>query len=179
MHTPLPYHIYVWIDNKHLGPAMPSGSTRGILHGVYSRVGQCLLTHVLLESGGHWSGLPLHALHHREGVGEQPLIEPWGGMGTAITATHLPLLEGLRGCTMRDAVPFGHSGVIIDWNDGYSRYPAEHKPLSLLLCDGGGFALLPNNYFRLYDKHFTAPLNSPLGEMVHYRRGEQVYWERE
>jgi len=158
---------------------MPTGSTAGILHGVYSRVGQCLLSHVLLESGGHWSGLPLHALHWREGVGEQPLIEPWGGMGNAITATHLPLLEGLRGCTIGDAVPFRHSGVIIDWNDGYSRYPAEHKPLSLLLTDGGGFALLPNNYFRLYDKHFTAPLNSPLGEMVHYRRGEQVYWERE
>lgn len=177
MHISLPYHIYVWVNNNELGPGMPSGVTKGILHGLFAKPGQRMLTHVLLESGAHWSGLPLIALRHKQVSDALEPVEPWGCMGSQMTATHMPYLEGLGAVTLKDNLSCRHSGIVVDWSDGYSRYPQEHKPLSLLLLDNGGFALLPNNYFRVYDKHFTVDLDKAPAELRHYRRGEKIYWE--
>lgn len=174
-HSTLPHHLYVNVDNRFLGPNMPKGMTKGLWHGIYSRPGQAMQCHVLLESGAHWSGLPIHALstttdwslHHSE-------LQPWGGMGDQIECTTLPYLEGLR--TDWKGQLGRHTGIIIDWTDGFSRDPQEHKPLSLLALDRGQFALLPNNYFRVEDSHFTAP-DKHTDLIKHYRRGETVYWE--
>jgi hypothetical protein len=178
MHTPLPYHLYIWVNNKHLGPEMPNGLTAGILHGVYAKNGQMMLTHVQLESGAHWSGLPLHVLTHKEITVDLPQVEPWGCMGREITATHFPYLDGQKGKTLKEGYLFRHTGIIIDWNDGYSRYPQEHKPLSLVALEQGNFGLLPNNYFKIQDKHFTEDLDSQNINLKKYKRGDQIYWEK-
>jgi len=97
---------------------------------------------------------------------------PWCGMGEEIEAVYMPFLEGLEVAT----IPGRHTGIIIDWKDGYSRYPAEHKPLSLIQLETGQFALSPNNYLTYKEKHFV---NEKAKEnMKHYRRGEEVYWEK-
>ncbi len=186
-HTSLPFHLYVHVDNAFLGPAMPEGTTQGIWHGVYGREGQVLACHVLLQSGAHWSGLPVHALAWREGAasGDAAELMPWGCMGAHVEVWHAEYLEGLPGSVRQRrrlddgsgegtvAVPLRHTGIGVDWSDGFSRYPQEHKPLSLVALDSGRFALLPNNYFMLSDKHFTA---NDI-RVKHYRRGERVYWE--
>ena len=69
-HTNLPGHIYVWVNNKYLGPEMEEGYTYGLWHGIHSREGQILMAHVLLETGAHWSGLPLHAMSNFHGPTE-------------------------------------------------------------------------------------------------------------
>ena len=51
IHKTLPQHFYVAVPNALLGPKMPEGYTRGLLHGIYGREGQALLTHVLLDTG--------------------------------------------------------------------------------------------------------------------------------
>jgi len=177
MHIALPHHFYVWVDNEHLGHDMQPGLTQGILHGVFARPGQLMLTHVQLQSGAHWSGLPLSVLRDKAVPDTLPAIEPWGCMGSDITATHFPYLDGLTGKTIKENFLFRHTGIIIDWSDGFSRYPQEHKPLSLIALEAGNFGLLPNNYFTIYDKHFTVNLDSPPPELRLYRRGEKVYWE--
>ena len=176
-HSPLPHHLYVHVQNSFLGPNMPQGTTRGIWHGVYCRVGQAVLCHVLLESGAHWSGLPLHALSVTEDF-SKPLstLQPWGGMGEAMTAFHLPYLEGLQ-VVGRETGRGRHTGILIDWSDGFSRYPQEHKPLSLIETSSGQYALLPNNYYTIEDKHFTDAAAEQ--NRMHYRRGETTYWEGE
>jgi hypothetical protein len=63
---------------------------------------------------------------------------------------------------------------MIDWSDGFSRYPQEHKPLNLLTVEGGQFALLPNNYVIYDDPHFVD--ESERQHLRNYRRGESVYW---
>ena len=68
-----------------------------------------------------------------------------------------------------------HTGIMIDWNDGFSKYPQEHKPLSLINLSNGQFALLPNNYFLLHDDHFVDP--AAKENLKHYKRGDTVYWE--
>jgi len=178
-HANLPFHLYVNVQNSFLGPTMPPGTTAAIWHGVYARPFQALMCHVLLESGAHWSGLPLHAISTTQdfSVPREHLM-PWGSMGEQTEAWHARYLEGLT-CEIR--APFKargrHTGVIIDWADGFSRYPQEHKPLNLIALDSGQFALLPNNYAVYDDAHFVD--DAAKEHLRHYRRGEDVYWEKE
>ena len=176
-HANLPFHIYVQVKNEFLGPNMPSGTTCGIWHGVYSREYQTLMCHVFLESGAHWSGMPIHALSTTSDFSiPREHLMPWAAMGDETEVWHAKYLEGLA-CEVN--APFKargrHTGLMVDWVDGYSRYPAEHKPLNLINLESGQFALLPNNYTTYADKHFV---NSNAREnFKHYKRGERIFWE--
>ena len=177
-HANLPFHLYVNVKNSFLGPDMPEGVTPGIWHGVYSRESQVLMCHVLLESGANWSGLPLHAMsttHDFRFSSEH--IMPWGAMGTETVVWSSRYLHGLA-CEVHApiAAQGRHTGLIIDWADGFSRYPQEHKPLNLIALNSGQFALLPNNYLTYKDEHFVDP--DARANLKHYRRGETVYWEK-
>ena len=102
---------------------------------------------------------------------------PWGSMGEETEAWHVHYLEGLK-CNVHAPIQAAgrHTGIIIDWADGFSRYPAEHKPLNLLALDSGQFALVPNNYATYADAHFVDA--KAREHTKHYRRGETVYWEK-
>jgi len=174
----LPFHFYVNVNNEFLGPQMPRGSTKGIWHAVYSKEYQTLLCHVFLESGAHWSGLPLHAMSTKEDwslTGEQ--LMPWTSMGDHIETFYAKYMEGLE-CEVFNPFTMNgrHTGLIVDWEDGYSRYPSEHKPLNLVELRNGQFALLPNNFLLFKDKHFTESLAKE--NLKFYRRGETTYWEK-
>ncbi len=174
----LPFHVYVNVNNSFLGPSMPSGVTKAIWHAVYSREYQTLMCHVFLESGAHWSGLPIHAMSTTEDFSiPREHLMPWTAMGEHIETFHSKYLEGLDCEVFRPFVMEGrHTGIIIDWEDGYSRYPAEHKPLNLIELKNGQFGLLPNNFVVIKDKHFVE--NSKKDFLKFYRRGEEVYWEK-
>ena len=200
-HANLPFHLYVNVNNSFLGPDMPAGTTPAIWHGVYARPYQTLYCHVLLESGAHWSGLPLHALSTTQDFSlAREQLMPWGSMGEETEAWHAHYLEGLK-CSVRAPSTAGplpirievderevrvvylpqgvvgrHTGIIIDWSDGFSRYPQEHKPLNLVALDAGQFALLPNNHLTFEDAHFVEP--KARENMKRYRRGETVYWDK-
>ena len=94
-----------------------------------------------------------------------------------VEAIHLESLEGMMAMGSGKGPGFcgTHTGIVIDWADGFSRYPQDHKPLNLIERSDGKYLLYPNNYIRLLDKHFTSFKKSD--EMQHYRRGERVYWE--
>lgn len=88
----------------------------------------------------------------------------------------MPFLEGLEAIVMGPVSGSGrHTGIVVDWRDGYSRYPEEHKPLNLIVMGTGQFALLPNNYVVYNEKHFVD--SRARENLRHYRRGETVYWE--
>lgn len=155
---------------------MPGGYTPAIWHGLYCRPGQIPSVHVLLESGAHWSGLPLHAISTSEFKHDEHSLVPWGGMGENLDVWHARYLEGLVISTAKPFKERGrHTGIMVDWNDGFSRYPQEHKPLSLVNLESGQFALLPNNYFVIHDAHFVE--ESAKENLKHYKRGDVVYWE--
>jgi hypothetical protein len=177
-HVSLPFHFYVNVENSFLGPNMPKGMTKAIWHAVHCRENQLLMAHVLLESGAHWSGLPLHAISTKEDFSiDRSNLMPWYAMGNDIETIHLNYLEGLQCDVLKPAPAKGrHTGIIIDWSDGYSRYPAEHKPLSLIELENGQFSLLPNNFFLLTDKHFVD--DEAKQNLKYYLRGDIVYWEQ-
>jgi hypothetical protein len=176
-HCNLPFHIYVNVKNSFLGEKMPDGVTSGIWHGIYTREGQILQCHVLLESGANWSGLPLHAISTSNIFEhQQEVVSPWGCMGKEIEAWHCTYLEGLE-CIMHKPIQSTgrHTGIVIDWSDGFSRYPQEHKPLNLIQLETGQFSLIPNNYATYKDKHFIE--ENAKAAMKFYKRNEKVYWE--
>lgn len=176
-HANLPFHFYVNVDNSFLGPNMPQGVTPGIWHSIYTREYQTLMCHILLESGAHWSGLPIQAISTKQDFSwNRSELMPWASMGEEAETFYAKYLEGLV-CNVHS--PFisrgRHTGVIIDWSDGYSRYPSEHKPLNMIELENGQFSLLPNNFLTFVDNHFTrdeAKIN-----FRYYKRGENIYWE--
>ena len=173
-HANLPFHLYVNVANSALGPTMQHGVTRGILHAVHCRPGQPVMGHVLLESGAHWSGMLWHLISTSEEFPlEQRVLQPWGAMGEELQAWHINYLEGLPVKT-RTAGAGRHTGIMLDWADGFSRYPAEHKPLNMIELEGGQFALLPNNYCVFSDRHF---IRTDKGKDLHrYRRNDVTLW---
>jgi len=175
MHANLPHHLYVNVDNKALGPNMPDGVTPGLWHGIYSRPGQVIMCHVLLESGANWSGLPIHALSTGDFSLGHNTLQPWGSMGKELIVWKSNYLEGLEAKVLKWEGAGRHTGIIVDWTDGFSIHPQEHKPLNLIHLSTGQFTLLPNNYLLYNDTHFVNPLSSK--NLKHYRRGDVVYWE--
>lgn len=155
---------------------MPQGTTPCIWHASYCRPNQLLMCHVLLETGAHWSGLPLHALSTTFDFSLSPQqLMPWAAMGNSLEIALFPTLEGLRTEIMKPFKAEGrHTGMIFDWKDGYSRYPQEHKPLSLIQTVTGQLALLPNNFMLLTDKHFTT--DTTIADIKNYKRGDVIYW---
>ncbi len=175
-HANLPFHLYVNVSNEFLGKNVPSGTTAGIWHGVYSRSGQIIMCHVLLESGANWSGLPIHALSTKNDFQCGPSeLMPWAAMGEDLDIHYAKYLEGLECSIIKPREDYGrHTGIVIDWKDGFSRYPQEHKPLNLIELRGGQFALLPNNFVVFKDKHFVE--ETAKSNLKNYKRGEEVYW---
>jgi len=175
-HGNLPFHLYIKINNKYLGEEMPDGYTEGIWHGVFGRYNQVLSCHVLLESGAHWSGLPIQAISTKNDYSHPPeVLMPWATMGEDIDCIHFKYLEGIECSTIEIIkVPARHTGIIIDWKDGFSRYPQEHKPLNLIELDNGQFALYPNNYLYFKDAHFIS--EEAKSNLKFYKRNEKLYW---
>ena len=173
-HTNLPFHLYVYVDNKFLGTK--DGLTEGIWHGVYAREGQVLLSHILLETGAHWTGVPLHGIHHKSNPTPRKAgqLQPWGNMGSNIDIAHLKHLEGLDTQYFSQNINGVSTGIVIDWSDGFSRYPEQHKPLHLVAMEDGNYYLLPNNFLRWYDPSFVN--ESKWSECKNYRRGSETWF---
>jgi len=173
-HANLPYHLYVFVDNKYLG--LNDGYTQGIWHAVFAREGEVLLSHVLLETGAHWTGLPLHAIHHTPNPVSKKVghLQPWGNMGTNIDVFMMKHLEGIEVEYFQHNIKGVATGITIDWYDGFSRYPEQHKPLHLTALEDGNYYLLPNNYLRWYDPSFTD--EKKWLECKNYRRGDQKWF---
>jgi hypothetical protein len=175
-HANLPFHLYVNVSNDALGPNMPDGVTAGVWWGIHCRPGQALMCHVLLESGAQWAGIPVHhvSVSKRFDRGHHDLM-PWAAMGERIEAFHGEYLEGVGVGVRRPFDSEGrHTGIIVDWADGFSRYPHEHKPLNLIELKHGQFALLPNNFIEFDDRHLVK--QAKRDDLRLYRRNDVVHW---
>ncbi len=171
-HATLPFPIYVNVSNQMLGMQTP-GVTRGMWHGVHSRLSQVVMCHVMLESGAHWSGLPIHAISATHTFCSPEEACRWGAMGERITVTHLPMLAGTRAET-KDGADGTHTGLVIDWTDHWATVPAEHKPLNVIAMATGPYRLLPNNEMRVWDPHLLD--EARIHDVKEYRRIRTVYW---
>lgn len=173
-HSNLPNILYVYVENKYLDKG--EGLTQAIWHGVFGREGEVLLTHLLLETGAHWTGVPLHGIHHKENFipKKSGIVQPWGNMGINVDVTNLNHLQGIDVSYFKENLNGLSTGILIDWYDGFSKFPQQHKPLHLVAMEDGNYYLLPNNYLRWNDPSFT---NEKLWEKCkNYKRGSEVWF---
>jgi len=170
-HAPLPFPIYVNVNNTLLG-LNEGGVTRALWHGIHSRPGQVVMCHLMLETGAHWSGMPLHGVSATTFFMEPGEVCPWGAMGDRLTVTAMPYLEGLE--VKCDKQVGQHTGILVDWMDGWGKVPAEHKPLNLIETHEGPYLLVENNKCRFYDSHFID--DKVNVNEIGYKRGTQTYW---
>ena len=170
-HAPLPFPIYVNVNNTLLG-LKDGGVTRALWHGIHSRPGQVVMCHLMLETGAHWSGMPLHGVSATDVFYTPDVVCPWGAMGDKITVTAMPYLEGLE--VVCSKVVSRHTGILVDWADGFAKVPAEHKPLNLIQTPDGPYLLVENNKCRFFDPHFVDS-NVKVNE-IGYKRGTTAYW---
>ena len=181
-HANLPFLLYVRVPNWVITDGkVKDGFTKGIWWGVYARLGQHVMTNILLETGANWTGVAVKDVCLDDDcpfpvVSDAPLF-PWAAMGNDIYAFHANYLEGMMVTDVRKNLVLGrHTGIVLDFSDGFSRYQAEHKPLNLIACDRhNGFALLPNNSCQFQDKHFVVKGEHTV--LKNYRRQSEVYWE--
>jgi len=175
-HANLPFHLYVNVDNRFLGEKMPIGFTPAIWHSVFCRSNQVLMCHVLLESGANWTGLPIDAISTKESFEfTSDDLMPWASMGEDLDIFNVKYLEGIECQTIEPMESKGrHTGIMIDWKDGFSRYAQEHKPLNIIELENGQFAFLPNNFVVYDDKHFVS--KNAQENLKYYKRGEKIYW---
>lgn len=177
-HANLPFHLYVNVENDALGYRMPEGTTAGLWWGIHCRPGQALMCHVLLASGAQWAGIPFHRISTKTKFtrGHVELM-PWAAMGERLETFHAEYLEGVA-CHVFNPFDEGgrHTGIYVDWSDGFSRYPQEHKPLNVIELESGQFALVPNNHVEFDDRHLVK--QGLRDQLQLYRRSEDVYWGR-
>ena len=82
-------------------------------------------------------------------------------------------LEGLEIEYFSQKLKGTATGIVVDWYDGFTKHPEQHKPLHLIAMNDGNYYLLPNNFLRWFDPSFVE--ESKWSECKGYRRGSQVW----
>ena len=132
-----------------------------IVHGARSRAGKVMTFHVHLESGAHYSLLPLHKLVWKQDVPDWSLpdLQPWDCFSDHCQAIVFEYLREKRTYLIGKKV-WGHYILTFDWYDNaFSDYPPEFKQGHLIKLDNGLFGIYPNNYLLFQDKSYTGQLD--------------------
>lgn len=141
-----------------------------VIFGVASISGQTPLFHSLMEDGGIFWRLPIHAFFHSEEseVIPEPLslndLVVWDSFSPYISVTTFSLLQNKRVHYKRGTlwVP-GTYMFTLDWSNedsnvqsaGFAETPGQHKSGHLLRLDTGHFAIQPNNRVKVFDPSFV------------------------
>jgi hypothetical protein len=136
--------------------------------GVSSIPGKVPLFHFVMEDGGIWWRMPIHAFCWKEDADEQELDELvlWDSFSYHISVTQFPYLKdkAVKFISRRRVEYKGRYLFTLDWaastDSGdtdylFSEYPSQHKCGHVIMMDNGNFAIQPNNRFRLHDPSFT------------------------
>ena len=157
-----------------------------VVFGVASIMGQAPLFHCLMEDGGLFWRLPIHAFCWREC---EPMaltdLVMWDSFSSYVNVIAFSLLSNKRiSYAGRDGTRHeGQYMFTLDWshedqnapNVGFSETPGQHKAGHVIKLDSGHYAIQPNNRVRVFDPSFvTKP-----GETVVERKLHSHLWSAE
>lgn len=127
-----------------------------IVHSARSRSGKIITFHVLLESGAHYSLLPLHLLWWKKGKRFKPQdICPWDCFSDDMEAIAYDHFKFKKVYVISLKI-WGEYIMSFDWNrNGFSDFTEEYKQGHLIKLDNGQYGMFPNNYLLWEDKTFT------------------------
>ena len=151
-----------------------------VLFGVTSVKSQVPLFHCLMEDGGIFWKLPIHAFCSREDVPAANLEELmlWDSFSHYISVTTFDLLRNSRmKYTGRSKQEYdGIYLFTLDWahedsniaDVGFSEAAGQHKCGHFIKLDNGNYAIQPNNRLRCHEPSFcTKPNQSVVERKLH------------
>lgn len=180
MHTligSLPKHQYVWVDSSFTHRAA-IGFVPAVWFGLVSHPGRMWGCNVMLESGGVYRSLPLHALAHNRYPTDpwKPIdAQRWDCYGYQWSATEYTYLKSLR-CAVRCGCDYSMIGeylfTVAPLGDGFSEVPEQAKEFMFLKLINGRFTVQPTDQIVFEDRSFTpiAP-DFPTG----LKRADKIY----
>jgi len=125
------------------------------------------LFNFLMEDGGIWWKMPIHAFSWKSGVPMDDLhqLVLWDSFSYYPSVTLFDMMIGKRISYVNRSkeTNYGTYLMTFDWaaedknvaDLGFSEVPGQHKCGHLIKLDNGNFAIQPNNRVKLYDPSFV------------------------
>jgi hypothetical protein len=148
------------------------------IFGVATIPGQAPLFHFVMEDGGMWWRMPIHAFCWKEDAPDHELDELvlWDSFSYHVTSTQFPYLKNkvMKFISRRRKEYSGRYLFTLDWASStdsgdtdylFSEYPSQHKCGHVIMMDDGNFAIQPNNRLKLHDPSFTVKSDLVIDRM--------------
>jgi hypothetical protein len=181
MNADIPY-LRVWVRLPYI--SRQSGWEEGYAFAIQSYPGRALAFHVMLKSGAHYRGVPIHALalHPNapaRNVGELQLWDCFTARPTVHVYNYLRDHQarcGLRGGTEDGVYLFTVDWLPDDQGPGFTHLPEQNKCAHVLALDDGNLCALPTNRIAWLDGYFIGRNPDPRARQ--YTVQEEV-WQAE
>lgn len=156
------------------------------IFGMASIPGRTPLFHFMMEDGGLWWRMPIHAFAWKKESIQQELDELvlWDSFSYYPSVTCFPLLKNktMHFISRRKNSYQGRYLFTLDWahqddsivDNSLSEDVSQHKCGHFIALDNGNFAIQPNNRLRLFDPSFTVK-----EELVIHRKYNTHLWTAE
>ena len=145
------------------------------------------LFHFVMEDGGLWWRMPIHAFCSRENVPQEDLhqLVLWDCFSHHISVTKFDFMEQ-KVMLFYDRSKNERKGkylFTLDWSQpdpnvidtGFSSVPGQHKCGHVIELDDGNYAIQPNNRVKLFEPSFV----TKWGQLVIERKLGSEYWSVE
>jgi hypothetical protein len=166
MNADIPY-LRCWVRLPHV--AARPGLEEAYAFAIQSHPGRALAFHVMLKSGAHYRGVPIHALALRPEAPARPLHHCmlWDCF------TFRPIVHCFRYLQDHEAVCYTRGGAVhgtylftVDWlpdadGPGFTHRPEQNKCAHVMALDDGNLAALPTNRIAWRDGYFIGSNPNP------------------
>ena len=132
-----------------------------VVHAVRSRSDKVLTFHVHLESGAHYSLLPINKLFHRKDRVNEPVdrLQMWDCFSNDPEVVVFEYFKFKKVYVLPLKI-WGEYLMTFDCeNNSFSDYPPEFKQGHLIKLDNGCYGLYPNNMLLFHHKTYTGELD--------------------
>lgn len=178
MNCDIPF-LPVWVRRSFI--ARDPGLEQGYAFAVQSWPGRALAFHVMLKSGAHYRGIPIHALStapisRARDLGDCQLWDCFSYNPQVHVYNYL--LEHEADCYLRSGTVGGTYLFTVDWlpdfrGPGFTHLPDQNKCGHVMALEDGNLACLPTNRIAWKDAYFIGQNPSPRAQ--HYRVQDEVY----
>jgi len=157
------------------------------IFGMTSIPAQAPLFHFIMEDGGLWWRMPIHAFCWKEDSPQQELDELvlWDSFSYHVSVTSYPVLRNhtCKFISRRRVEYTGRYLFTLDWAGStdsgdtdftLSEFPSQHKCGHFIKMDNGNFAIQPNNRLVMHDPSFTIKK-----DLVIHRKYNETLWTAE
>lgn len=178
MNADIPY-LPVWVRREFI--AKTAGVEEGYAFAIQSYPGRALAFHVMLKSGAHYRGVPIHAIQLTKEARPRPLGECqlWDCFTfNPVVHVYNYLREHEANCYLRGGPWSGKYLFTVDWlpdfrGPGFTHIPDQNKCGHVMALSDGNLACLPTNRIAWKDGYFIG--SRPKVALQNYKVQDELY----